>query len=419
MTGGMAEKSTMKMQRMFVRMIGAATATAAALLLALPAGGGADAGGADGAAQGFDGDGWRFAQPGWEYSFPRDHHAHPGFKTEWWYVTGHLATGDGRELGYQVTFFRQGMQPPALLEGTRSRWLTGDLHLAHAAFSDKARGRFEFDHRLNRGAFGEAGNAPPPAENDDAAGGNGAAADPDKAMAEPRDDRVAWNDDWEMRWRGDRFSTSFSVGGHRFDLELEPLKPAVFHGRDGFSRKGPGEGAGSHYYSFTRIRTTGTVRGPDGVAREVEGESWMDREWSTSVLSDGQVGWDWFSLQLDDGRELMAFQLRREDGGVDRHNHGTLVDTDGSSRHLEADEFTLEPLRHWRSPDSGAQYPVAWRVTVDELGIDLEVEAEFDRQELVLTPVTYWEGALRVTGSHPGRGFLEMTGYAGAVEGLR
>ena len=365
-------------------------------------------------APGMDEVGWRFAQPGWQYSFPRDHHAHPEFKTEWWYVTGHVTTDDGSELGYQVTFFRQGMQPPKLLAGTRSRWLTGDLHLAHAAFSDKARGRFEFDHRLSRGAFGEAGNAPPP----ESAAPASPASDP-AAKGGEHDQRVAWNDDWEMRWTGDRFATVFSVGGHQFELELEPLKPAVFHGADGFSRKGPGEGAGSHYYSFTRIRTTGELRLPDGTATKVEGVSWMDREWSTSVLSDGQVGWDWFSLQLDDDRELMAFQLRREDGSVDRHNHGTWVDTDGASRHLKAGEFTLEPLRHWRSPDTGAEYPVAWRIVVEDLGIDLEVEAVFDRQELVLEPVIYWEGALRVGGSHTGRGFLEMTGYAGAVEGLR
>lgn len=349
-------------------------------------------------------DGWRYAQPGWRFEFPRDHHAHPEFKTEWWYVTGHLRDETGRELGYQVTFFRQGMQPPGVRAATGSRWLSGDVHLAHSAFSDKGRGRFEFDHRLSRGAFGEAGNAPAP--------GAGRAEDED-------DDRVAWIDDWEMRWRGDRFTTVFFVGDTRFELELQPEKPPVFHGRDGYSPKGPGEGAGSHYYTFTRLRTSGTMTGANGRMLKVEGLSWMDREWSTSVLSDGQVGWDWFSLQLDDGSDLMAFQLRREDGAVDGHNHGTWVDAEGNARHLKADEFSLEPLRSWSSPDTGAEYPVAWRIRVPSLEVDLGVEAVFDRQELVLTPVTYWEGAIRVRGSHEGRGFLEMTGYSGPVEGLR
>ena len=349
--------------------------------------------------------GWRYAQPGWVFEFPRDHHAHPEFRTEWWYVTGHLQTGDGHELGFQVTFFRQGMQPPAVREGVRSRWLTGDLHLAHSAFSDKGRGRFEFDHRLSRGVFGEAGNAPLP---EDEASEVGTA-----------DDRLAWIDDWDMRWRTDRFTTTFYVADNKFQLELLPLKPPVFHGRDGYSPKGPGEGAGSHYYTFTRLQTRGSMTRPDGTEVKVEGLSWMDREWSTSVLSEGQVGWDWFSLQLADGSDLMAFQLRREDGTVDPHNHGTWVDAAGQARNLAAEEFSLQPVRAWRSPDTGAHYPVAWRIQVPGLGVDLEVEAVLDRQELVLTPVTYWEGALKVRGSHEGRGFLEMTGYAGAVEGLR
>lgn len=350
----------------------------------------------------WSGDGWRYARPGWRFEFPRDHHAHPEFKTEWWYVTGHLQTEDGRELGYQVTFFRQGMQTPKAVAATRSRWLTGDVHLAHSAFSDKGGGGFEFDHRLSRGVFGEAGNSAP-SDN----------------QTEQGDDRVAWIDDWDMRWQADRFTTTFSVGDTRFELELVPKKPPVFHGRDGYSSKGAGVGAGSHYYTFTRLETRGTMTAADGTDVKVGGLSWMDREWSTSVLSDGQVGWDWFSLQLDDGSDLMAFQLRREDGTVDPNNHGTWVDPSGAARHLDSGEFSLEPVRSWRSPDTGAEYPVAWRLRVPELSVDLEVEAVLDRQELVLTPVVYWEGALKVGGSHGGRGFLEMTGYAGAIQGLR
>lgn len=346
--------------------------------------------------------GWQSAEPGWEFEFPRDHHAHPSFRTEWWYVTGHLSDQDGGEYGYQVTFFRQGMQAPDVLKETDSRWLTGDVHLAHSAFGDKIRNEFDFDHRLARGVFGDAGNASP-GDGDGADGGS----------------RVAWNGDWEMRWQEDRFVTVFDVGDTRFRLELEPSKGPVFHGRDGYSAKGPGEGAGSHYYSFTRLKTRGTMTRADGRTIEVNGMSWMDREWSTSVLSDGQVGWDWFSLQLDDGSDLMVFQLRREDGTSDAHNHGTWVAADGDVTHLDSKDFRLTPRRIWRSGETGAEYPVSWRIEIPEAGVDLEVSAVMNRQELVLTPTVYWEGALEVRGTHSGRGFLEMTGYAGEVEGLR
>ena len=197
----------------------------------------------------------------------------------------------------------------------------------------------------------------------------------------------------------------------------------MVHGSDGISRKGADPGQASHYYSLTRLATTGTLRlGDEKIA--VSGESWFDHEWATNQLRENQVGWDWFSLQFQDGSELMLFQLRTKDGGRDPHSAGTFVDAQGQARPLSADDFTLEPTEQWKSPASGASYPVAWRLGVKSLALDVEVRAAAENQELLLQPITYWEGAVRAKGSRGGqtmeaKGYLEMTGYAGAIRGLQ
>jgi len=338
---------------------------------------------------------WAVALPGWQYEFPRDHHSHPDFKTEWWYFTGNLTGDDGQDYGYQLTFFRQGVQ-----RGTPAdtRFAVRDIKLAHFAVSDLLRRDFRFAQRLSRGAFGEAGFAD--------------------------GERVAWIEDWEMRLQeGGGFVVHAADGGVVLDLRMTPQKPPVFHGEEGVSQKAEGEGRGSHYYSFTRLKSEGTLQ-IDGRRIPVRGWSWFDQEWATNQLTEEQTGWDWLSLQLDDGTELMVFQIRLRAGGRDPFSHGTWVAVDGSTVAVKNDDFALVPGRTWRSRDTGGEYPVEWTVRVPKLGLDLQVTAAFDRQELVLEPIAYWEGSVRVQGTREGqpvtgRGYVEMTGYGGGLVGLQ
>jgi predicted secreted hydrolase len=338
---------------------------------------------------------WRVAEPGWTYEFPRDHGNHPGFRTEWWYFTGNLRAQDGREFGYQLTFFRQGVghgedRIPL------SRFVTRDIKFAHFAVTDLAAGRFHFFQKISRGAYGDAGFG--------------------------RNGRLAWIEDWSCEG-GETFTLRASEGDVAVELTLRPRKPPVIHGEDGISRKGGGAGQASHYYSLTRMETAGVIR----LGREtipVSGESWFDHEWATNQLGENQVGWDWFSLQLDDGGELMLFQLRTRGGGRDPHSAGTFVDADGRVTPLDSAAFILEPTAFWKSAGTGAEYPTAWRMEVKALDLKLAVRAAQENQELLLQPITYWEGAVRATGSRGGRavsgqGYLEMTGYATPVRGMQ
>lgn len=335
---------------------------------------------------------WKPADPASRIELPRDHAAHPDAKIEWWYYTGNLTAADGRRFGYQLTFFRAGVDPRPV---NPSRWAVRDLYLTHFAISDLSRGRHHYADRLNRAGVGWAG-----------------------ALAAGY--RV-WNEDWEVALDGaGRHRLRAADGGMALDLVLEEGKPAALHGESGYSRKGPSPGNASHYYSLTRMPTRGTLT-VDGERVEVTGASWMDHEFGSSFLEPGQRGWDWFSVQFDDGTEMMLFQIRRGDGRADPFASGTLVDAAGRVTHLDARSFALEPGATWTSPASGGRYPVAWKVLVPGAGLALEVRAAFPAQELRTedsTAVTYWEGAIEVSGVRAGRpltgrGYLEMTGYAG------
>lgn len=341
---------------------------------------------------------WRLSLPGWEYVFPRDHGSHGEFKTEWWYFTGNVEAEGGERFGYQLTFFRQGVVPPGEEVPEGSRFVRRDMKFAHFAVVSIGGGGFEHFQRISRGVFGEAGF-------DDGA-------------------RVVWIDDWECELVGEHdFRLRAGEDGVAIDLLLESLKGPVAHGSDGVSRKGEGEGRASHYYSLTRMRTSGTV-GIGGRVWPVEGLSWFDHEWATNQLAAHQEGWDWFSLQFDDGSELMIFQIRTKDGGRDGFSSGTFVDAEGGSVGIGVEGFEMEPLRRWRSGKTGGEYPVAWRIRVPGQGLDLEIEAEVDGQELAMEPFSYWEGAVSARGTRNGRevrgrGYLEMTGYAGEIIGMR
>ncbi len=335
---------------------------------------------------------WREAAPGYTFAFPRDHVSHPEYKIEWWYYTGNLATADGHRYGYQLTFFRIGIDAKPK---NPSRWAVRDLFMTHLAVTDVDGGAFHYTERMNRAGAGWAGAS--------------------------ADEYRVWNDDWEARLdpATGRHLLSASENGLGVALELEPLKQPVLHGTHGYSQKGSDAGNASNYYSLTRVKTRGTVT-VDGREAAVEGLSWMDHEFGTSFLEPEQRGWDWFSIQLDDGPDLMLFQLRRVDGSRDVHSSGTFVDAGGATTPIAPGAFDLASGARWTSPATGARYPVEWRVTVPGRALDLTVRAAVDDQELRTersTGVSYWEGSVTVEGTRDGRpvrgrGYLEMTGYA-------
>jgi len=341
---------------------------------------------------------WRLALPGWPYEFPRDHQPHPDFKTEWWYFTGNLHDSAGRPFGYQVTFFRQGIRPPGVRAGTTSRLLVNDLPFAHSCISDPQGKRFLFQQRISRGVLGQSGF------------GEG--------------ERLAWIDDWSLLLHKDQtFHLQAANDETSLTLDLSNARSSwVIHGQNGVSQKAAGEGHASHYYSGTRMRSTGSlVLG--GKRFQVEGESWFDHEWATNQLTPEQAGWNWFSVQLEDGTELMLYQMRLKSGGIDPASSGTFVAADGQARHLVRDDYRLTPLRFWTSAKTHARYPAAWRIEVPALYLDLEVETPLPDQELALPSISYWEGMIDLKGNrdgHPvkGHGYMELTGYAGALTGL-
>lgn len=333
------------------------------------------------------------------FSFPADHGPHPAFKAEWWYVTGTLDAADGsdRRFGVQFTVFRSALRPDTAAAAERSSaWATDQLYMAHVGIGDVAGGRFYSSDQIARGA----------------AGLSGATADPVAAfVGAVRLDQagpLGAGGAVPIRVRG-------RAEGAAYDLTARPVKPIVFQGDRGLSQKGAGPENASYYYAQTRMATTGTVTPPDGEAVPVEGLTWLDREWSTSALSEGQVGWDWFALHLDDGRDLMLYQIRWDDASRTPLGEGSLVAADGTKRRLSAADFSLEPLETWESPRGGA-YPVRWRARVPGAGLDLTVAAPLDDQELDAT-VRYWEGTMDVSGTVTGTGFLEMTGYADGLDG--
>jgi predicted secreted hydrolase len=338
---------------------------------------------------------WREARAGYQFSFPRDHAAHPPYRIEWWYYTGNVESSEGRRFGYQLTFFRTGVTPAPT---TPSKWAVRDLYMAHFAISDLDGKRFYSFERLNRAGVHWAG-------------------------AETDAYRV-WNENWEARSDNDVHVLSAHEGNCKIALRLTPEKLPVIHGQNGLSQKGAAVGNASHYYSFTRLRTSGTLE-VDGRVFTVNGLSWMDHEFGTSFLEKDQRGWDWFSLQMRDGRELMLFQIRRADGSIDPHSSGTLVEANGSLTHLPVAAFSLVPEQYWQSPESGARYPATWTITLPSQELQLRVSAALPDQELrteASTGVTYWEGSVVVTGTSggheiQGRGYLEMTGYTGESMG--
>jgi len=334
---------------------------------------------------------YRRALPGYEFSFPRDHGAHREFRTEWWYFTGNVVDEDGRPLAYELTIFRNRLQPPTSEKA--SPLVADEVFLGHFAVSDIAAREHESWERLARPGFGQ---------------------------AEAADDRMFVRmEDWRIEQVEGAILLRAEGDHAALDLILTPSKPFIIHGENGAHQKTDVAGQASHYISFTRLATTGTVRWK-GRDHAVRGLSWMDHEFSSDALGEDEAGWDWFALQLDTGDDVMVYRMRRKDGTYNTSCTGALVRADGAHRPLLAHEHEIEATGSWTSKESGATYPMGWRIQIPGEDADLTVEPAFNEQEMLTTRTTgtiYWEGAVNITGTFAGeqtrgRGFVELVGYA-------
>ncbi|MFA5629573.1 MAG: lipocalin-like domain-containing protein [Dehalococcoidales bacterium] len=323
-----------------------------------------------------------------DFSFPKDHAPHENFRNEWWYFTGNIYDEAGNRFGYQLTFFRISLTPFAIERP--SEWGTNQIYMAHFTISDIKNKQFYAFEKFNRDALGLAGFS----------------EEPFRMNVE----------NWYMLGTAEEFFPCrlyASENGITLSLDVTPLKDVVFEGDNGLSYKSIDKTSASYYYSITRLASSGYIE-IDGIKYNVSGNSWLDREWSTSTLSDEQGGWDWFSLQLNDDTEIVYFQLRYKDGSVYPYNEGLIVNKDGTTVKLETNDIALTVLDTWKSP-TGVVYPLKWQAEVKPLGKTLIVEAAFNGQELDLS-TRYWEGAINIydsqnSGEIIGTGYLEMTGY--------
>lgn len=319
--------------------------------------------------------------PGYALSFPRDHGAHPEFRNEWWYATGWLNTSAGETLGFQVTFFRT---RPDIVTENPSAFTPRQIVLAHAAITEVRRGRLSHDQRAARLALGLAGASEGTTE--------------------------VWIDDWRLSLEGRSYTARIPAREFTLELKFVAADGPLLQGDAGYSRKGRRPGEASYYYSRPNLSVLGSVNG-----KAVTGTAWLDHEWSSSYLAPEAAGWDWAGINLAGGGALMVFRMRGRDGSV-YYAGGTLVDRDGARRTFGPEDVAIEPLRRWRSPRTGTEYPVVLRVRA--AGKVFRLEPLIDDQELdsrTSTGTIYWEGAVRLideaAGGEAGRGYLELTGY--------
>ena len=296
-------------------------------------------------------EGFAYADGTKQLKFPEDFGSHPNYQTEWWYYTGNLESADGNRFGFQLTFFRRGLLPPQDWVKRESGWATNQIFMAHFAVTDVEQGYHQAYERFSRGSFGLAGAANNPFS--------------------------VWLEDWRVEQSGkDQYSLIVSQNEISLNLTLSDTKGPILHGESGYSRKGPGIGDASYYFSQTRLDSVGEIQIGDAVY-SVQGLSWMDHEFSTSALSAGQVGWDWFSIQLEQGSELMVFQIRRDNGTIDPYSSGTYVAENGVTHDISWGEFEILVVDTWRSPDTGAVYPSQWQLRIPSQNLELTIESLF------------------------------------------
>ena len=343
---------------------------------------------------------FREVLPGYNYQFPRDHASHDEFRIEWWYYTGNLIEMEGeREFGYQLTFFRVGLDPEKKIENP-SRWTVRQIYFSHLTVSDLKNDRFYYFERINRKGLGLAG------------------ADTEKLHV--------WNEDWSLEGNGESQNLKALQNGTGLDLQLQASKPMVIHGKDGISRKGEKEGNASHYFSFPRMATEGLIQIRDQTFK-VRGTSWMDREFSSNQLNLGLEGWDWFSIKLNNNTELMLYQLRKKGGGVDSFSSGTFIDEQGKAKHLLLSQFNIKATKKWTSDATDIEYPAGWKIEVPDRKISLTIKPDMNDQELSRLRsinASYWEGSVSASGNIAGKpvkgkGYVELVGYGKALKDVR
>lgn len=351
------------------------------------------------AMSGGDTAGYRKALHPREFVFPPDFGPHPDYKTEWWYFTGNLQSASRRHFGFQLTIFRTAISHSESSDSAApsekvSPWRSSQVYMGHFTITDADNKKFYFFERFSRGSEKLAG----------------AAAKPFRV----------WLEDWEITeipgkesYGIPAFHLKAEDNGVLIDLTLKSLKPVVLQGNKGLSLKGPEKGNASYYYSLTRLLTNGVIKTSNGDF-SLTGFSWMDREWSTSALGRNQAGWDWFSLQMNNSKEIMYYQMRQKNGMADSFSQGLIVNEDGSSEPIKKEDVKLEVLDYWNSPVSG-KYPSGWRLSVPGKDINLEIIPYLSNQELNVS-VRYWEGAVKIKGTWnnrpvEGNGYVELTGY--------
>lgn len=332
-----------------------------------------------------------------EFEFPRDHGAHPAYRTEWWYYTGNLQDSGGHQFGYQLTFFRSALTPDQ--PERTSNLATNQVYMAHFALTDEAANRHDSFERYSRGAGDLAG-----------------------AVGEP--EYAVWLEDWSVRTVAPgvtqmQASAEGENGPVAINFLLRETGAPILHGDRGLSQKGPEPGNASYYYSLVGLETTGVITNGQYISA-VAGLSWMDHEYSTSALSGDAVGWDWFSVQLENGSILMFAQVRNRDGSTTGEFSGTLVDVAGQQQAINADNFSVTVLDQWTSPRTAITYPSGWQVNFPTFAIDLTIQPLIDDQEMDVSFV-YWEGAVTVAGTMNGEpvrgaGYVELTGYGQMVQ---
>ena len=330
------------------------------------------------------------------FSFPKDHGPHPEFQTEWWYYTGNLISQDGKHFGYQLTFFRRSIVPITKLEPRGSNWAADQVYLAHFTLTDVSKNEFYYYEKLERGAANLAG-----------------------ASGEPT--FSVWLHDWQVAQTADNsYTLQAAANENKIVLSLMDSKKPILHGNNGLSQKGPELGNASYYISQTRLISSGVIKINDE-EYQVTGNSWMDHEFSTSALSGEQIGWDWFSIQLDNNTEIMVYKIRRSDGSQDPFSAGTIVYPDRNVRTLTIDDFSIEETAKWKSPNTNTLYPSRWTIEIPSENIYLEIKPMIPDQELRVS-FTYWEGAVLVEGIYAGSkvsgyGYVELTGYSESMQG--
>jgi predicted secreted hydrolase len=327
-----------------------------------------------------------------EFSFPEDHGPHPEYGVEWWYYTGNLDSREGRHFGFELALFRIALaaEPP----NRESNWAASQLYMGHFAVTDVHNNQFYYFERFSRAALGLAG----------------------ASVSDNQKFRV-WLEDWVTEGEGAEVPAIRLKAAEEniaIDLKLVSGKPLVLQGDQGLSQKSAEPGNASYYYSITRMPTSGTLS-IDGQSFTVAGSSWMDREWSTTALAEEQLGWDWFALQLSNGSDIMYYQFRLRDGGVDPLSSGKVILDDGSTLALTPEDVQIQVLDYWKSPRGGS-YPSKWRMRIPSQATDLEITPYISDQELGVS-VRYWEGAVRIRGTFKGQpisgnGYVELTGYS-------